>query len=206
MMIKIFLKTVATFLLLFSYATLQAQENPTGQEAYDFDPDHTSILWFANHIGYSDSSGQFMDFDGDIMLDYDNPAQSSVKITIETASIRTGLDDFDAHLKSKDFFHVEQFPTMTFESRKVTLTGDRTAEIEGDLTLLGQTKPVALRARFNKRGMDIQKNFLRTGFSVRTTIKRSDWGMKAYLPLVGDEVDILIEAEGLIKGRDEGQQ
>ena len=196
-MIRYSLKTVVLAILLFSPFMSQAKENIIGRETYHFDKAHTNILWFISHIGFSNSMGQFMDYDGQIILDHDNPARSSVTITLRTASIMTGQEKFDTHLKSPDFFNVEKYPTATFASTKVTLLKDDRAEIDGDFTLLGVTKPLTLKVRFNKRAMDIPTNKMRSGFSVKTTIKRSLWGMKYYLPFIGDDVIIRIEAEAL---------
>ncbi|VAV97081.1 hypothetical protein MNBD_ALPHA02-331 [hydrothermal vent metagenome] len=187
------------FCMFFSSLPVQAKDHVTGREVYHFDKNHTNIMWFISHIGFSNSMGQFMDYDGEIILDYDNPDQSSVSITLKTASIMTGLTDFDAHLKSAEFFNVEKFPTARFVSTKVTLGKNDRATVDGNFTLLGITKPLTLKVRFNKRAMDIQKNRMRTGFSAKTTVKRSRYGMKKYLPLIGDDVTIRIEAEALIK-------
>ncbi|WP_339863901.1 YceI family protein [Paremcibacter congregatus] len=184
---------------MMTWGNVAHAETGIGREVYQFDQSHTNIMWFADHIGYSQSMGQFMDFDGEIILDHDQPEQSSVRITINTASIMTGLPKFDAHLKSADFFDVEKHPTATFVSKEVILLGENKAKVKGEFTLLGHTKPLVLTVRLNKRGMDIQRNIHRTGFSVITTVKRSLWGMKSYLPFVGDEVKIKIEAEALIK-------
>ncbi|MCK5424187.1 MAG: polyisoprenoid-binding protein [Emcibacter sp.] len=193
-----FFKAVLVFLLLFSPIAAQAEVNMVGKEVYHFDKTHTNILWFFNHIGFSNSMGQFMDYDGQIILDHDNPDQSSVTITIKTTSIMTGHAEFDELLRGVDYFHVDKFPTATFTSTKVTLTDEKKATVDGDFTLLGITRPLTLKVRLNKRGMDIIKNKMRTGFSVRTTIKRSRWGLTHYLPFVGDDVIIRIETEALI--------
>ncbi len=193
-----FLKAAMAVLLLFSPLSALAEVKITGKEIYHFDKSHTNIMWFASHMGFSDSMGQFMDFDGKIILDHDNPDQSSVTFTLKTASIMTGLPEFDKHLKTADFFDVEKYPTARFVSKKVTLLDENLAQVEGDFTLLGRTLPLVLKVRLNKRAMDIQKNIMRTGFSVKTTVKRSRWGMKKYLPFVGDQVKIRIEAEALI--------
>ncbi len=195
MMIRYSLMVVVAIFTLFNFQMSQAA---TGIETYHFDKSHTNIMWFVNHIGFSNSMGQFMDFDGQIILNHDNPDQSSVRITFKTASIMTGLPKFDEHLKSDEFFNVKKYPTASFTSTKVTLIEDNRATVDGNFTLLGVTKALTLKVRFNKRAMDIQKNIMRTGFSVKTTVKRSRWGMKKYLPLVSDDVIIRIEAEALI--------
>lgn len=197
-MTRYFLKTVVVLLLGLSPGPGYAEDNVRVREVYRFDKDHTNIVWYVSHMGFSKSMGQFMDYDGQIILDHDNPAQSSVTITLQTASIMTGLADFDAHLKSADFFDVEKYPVATFTSTKIILLTDRRAKVEGNFTLLGITRPVTLNVRFNKRALDIKTNKMRTGFSIKTTVKRSRWGMKKYLPFVGDNVIIRIEAEALI--------
>ncbi|VAX07600.1 hypothetical protein MNBD_ALPHA03-222 [hydrothermal vent metagenome] len=191
---------MAAIVLLSPHVAL-AEDTPAsklrGQEIYHFDKSHTNIMWFVSHIGFSKSMGQFMDYDGQIILNHGNPALSSVKITFKTASVMTGLPKFDEHLRSADFLDVEKYPTASFISRKVTLLDGNEASVEGDFTLLGVTKPLTLKVRLNKRAMDIPKNIMRTGFSAKTTIKRSLWGMEKYLPFIGDEVTIRIEAEAL---------
>jgi len=191
---KIFLILMVSF---FGLTHVQAADKMSGTEKFTFENIHTNILWLADHLGFSKSTGQFLDFSGEFMLNYDAPAESTVEITIQTASISTGLPNFDAHLKTADFFDVEKYPTATFKSTKVTLKTEKTAEVEGELTMLGKSKPLTLQVRFNKRGIDVYKNVPRAGFSVRTTVKRSLWGMEKYLPLVGDDVKLIIEAEGL---------
>lgn len=193
-MIRYFVKAVTAILILSGSVTAQAT---TGMETYHFDKSHTNIMWFVSHIGFSNSMGQFMDYDGKIILNHDKPEQSSVTITLETASIMTGQENFDAHLRSEDFFDVEKYPTATFISTKVSLLEDNRATVDGNFTLLGITKPLTLVVRLNKRAMDARKNKMRTGFSIETTIKRSDWGMGYSLPFVGDNVVIKIEAEAL---------
>lgn len=195
---KYFLQLFTTLLMLFSPLLTQAEDIKLGREVYNFDTDHTNIMWFASHLGFSNSMGQFMEYDGQIILDHGHPDQSSVNITIQTASIMTGLPKFDTHLKSADFFDVEKYPTATFTSTKVTLEDGDKAIVDGNFTLLGITKPLTLKIRLNKRSMDIPKNKMRTGFSVKTTVKRSLWNMKKYLPFVGDDVIIRIEAEALV--------
>lgn len=197
-MIRPSLKAIVMAIILLSPLMALAESKVTGRETYHFDKSHTNIMWFISHLGFSNSMGQFMDYDGWIILDHDNPDQSSVIITIKTASIMTGQQEFNSHLMAKDFFNVEKYPTAIFTSTNVALLEDNRASVEGNFTLLGVTKPLTLKVRFNKRAMDIQKNIMRTGFSVKTTIKRSLWGMKHYLPFVGDDVIIRIEAEALI--------
>lgn len=177
------------------FAPLQAQ---AAAETYVLDPNHTNVYWHANHFGYSTPSGKFARVEGTLTLDEDHPEASAVNATLQTASIVTGIEKFDNHLKSADFFNSEKFPTATFESKKVTLTGKDAAKVEGVLTLLGITRPVTLDVRLNKLGVHPLTQLKTAGFSAETTLKRSEWGMKFGLPGVPDEVKVTIETEAAI--------
>lgn len=191
--------TLALCTLILAPALTKAAEADKPQK-YTFDKNHTNILWFASHFGFSDSEGQFTDFDGALMLDEAKPENSSVEIIIKTASIMTGIPKFDEHLKSKDFFDVEKFPEARFVSAKVERTGENTAKVHGDFTLLGKTKPVALDVTLNKIGKNPFTQQQTAGFTATTTIKRSEYGMIYGLPGVPDEVKIHIETELLLAG------
>jgi polyisoprenoid-binding protein YceI len=146
-------------------------------------------------MGLSHSFGKFTDYQGAISLDEADPEKSAVDVVIQTASVDLNDDKWNEHVKGKDFFDVEKFPTMTFKSTKIEKTGDQTANVTGDLTLLGVTKPVTLTVVHNKTGKHPMKDVMATGFSATGTIKRSDFGMKYGLPMVGDDVKLIIEAE-----------
>ncbi|MBL8641212.1 MAG: YceI family protein [Alphaproteobacteria bacterium] len=163
-------------------------------ETYKLDPSHTAITWHVNHFGFSTPSGKFMSVDGEVTLDESNPSASSVKVTIDLNGVNSGVVKLDEHLKTADFFDVAKFPTATFLSKKVHLTGKDTAKVDGDLTLHGITKPVTLDVRLNKIGENMMK--LKTaGFTASTTIKRSEFGISTYVPNLGDDVKIDIESE-----------
>ena len=164
-------------------------------EKFILDKPHTQIIFSVSHMGLSHSFGKFTDYEGAINLDENTPDQSSTEITIKTASLDLDDDKWNEHMKGKDFFDVEKFPVMTFKSTKIEKTGDHTANLTGDLTLLGVTKPVTLAVVHNKTGKHPMKDVRATGFSATGTIKRSDFGMKYGLPMVGDDVKIIIEAE-----------
>ena len=165
-------------------------------EKYEFDTVHSQIIFFVSHLGFSISEGEFLDFDGHYIFDKEDPAASSVEVTIDTASIDMDDEKWDAHLKNQDFFDVEKFPSMTFKSTKIEVTGDKTADIHGDLTILDVTKPVVLKTNMVGEGVHPYSGKSVTGFSARTTIKRSEFGMKYGLPGIGDDVEIRIEIEG----------
>lgn len=164
-------------------------------EKFILDKPHTQIIFAVSHMGLSHSYGKFTDYEGFINLDREQPANSSAEITINTNSIDLDDEKWNEHMKNADFFNVEKFPTMTFKSTKVEITGENTANVTGDLTLLGVTKPVTLMVTHNKTGKHPMKSVMATGFSATGTLKRSDFGMGYGIPMVGDDVTLIIEAE-----------
>ncbi|NCO03926.1 MAG: polyisoprenoid-binding protein [Alphaproteobacteria bacterium] len=171
-------------------------------EDYDFDKAHTQILFFVDHLGFSKSQGEFHEYDGMFSFNRSEPEKSSVEISIQTNSIDMDDKKWNEHMKNEDFFNVEKFPTMNFKSTAIELTGDNTAKLTGDLTILETTKPVTLDVIFNKAAKHPFNGKYVAGFSAKTKIKRSDFEMNYGLPLVGDEVDIMIEVEGVRRGGD----
>lgn len=166
-------------------------------ETYDFDKAHTQILFFVNHLGFSNSQGEFHDYDGHFTFNRGEPEKSKIDVTIKTDSIDMDDEKWDDHMKNEDFFNVEKFPTMTFKSTGIEVTGENTAKITGDLTLLGVTKPVTLDVTHNKSAKHPFGEKFVAGFSAHATLKRSDFGMNYGLPMVGDDVEIRIEVEGV---------
>ena len=183
-------------LILAAMTLLHVQPARAQIETYDFDKAHTPILFFADHLGFSKSQGEFHRYDGSFTFNRAAPEQSTVELTIQTSSIDMDDDKWNDHMKNKDFFDVEQFPTMIFKSTAIEKTGDQTGTITGDLTILETTKPVTLDVIFNKAGVHPFNKKYVAGFSATTKIKRSDFGMKYGLPLIGDEIDIMLEVEG----------
>lgn len=180
----------AAALLSFPLAT-----NANAADTYTLDPTHTTVIWNANHFGYSKPHGLFPLVEGTLQLDEANPEASTLEVTVPTTKLTTGIEKFDAHLKNADFFNVEKFPTATFKSTKVEKTGDKTAKVTGDLTLVGVTKPVTLDVTFNQKMANPMSQKETVGFSATGTIKRSDFGINYALPHVSDEVPLVIEAE-----------
>lgn len=165
-------------------------------ERYTFDKAHTQILFFVDHLGFSMSQGEFHDYEGGFTFDRENPAGSSIDVTIKTASIDMDDEKWDAHMKNADFFNVAQFPDMVFKSTEIAVTGENTADITGDLTILGVTKPVVLKTVYNKSDIHPFSGKYVSGFSATTTVKRSEFGMTYGVPGVGDDVEVRIEVEG----------
>ncbi len=173
---------------------LLAQPAKAEVETYTLDKPHTQIAFMINHMGFSNSLGKFTDYSGTLSFDRAEPAKSQVDVTIQTNSL--DLDDatWNEHVKAADMLNVEKYPTMTFKSTGIEVTGEKTAKITGDLTLLGVTKPVTLDTVFNNAGPSPMGGN-KAGFSATTTLKRSDFGMSKGIPMVSDEVKIILEVE-----------
>ncbi|WP_114394140.1 YceI family protein [Oleisolibacter albus] len=166
---------------------------------YAVEPSHTKVLYAINHLGYSTYYGAFPKAQGSLTLDPANLDKSSLEITIDVAAIDSSDDALDKHLRGPDFFDTAKFPTATFKSTKIERTGANTARITGDLTLKGVTKPVTLDATFNQAGVNFISKTYSVGFDAVGTLKRSDFGIKAYVPAVGDEVTLRIGSEFQLK-------
>lgn len=166
-------------------------------DAYKLEPTHTSVTFQYTHFGFSHPTGKFMNAVGSVSLDEKAPANSSVEVTFAIDGLNTGVPALDTHLKSPDFFDATKFPTATFKSTKVEVTGADTAKVTGDLTIHGVTKPVTLNVKLNKKAIHPMMKKMDAGFTATGTINRSDFGMGAYVPMVSDQVDLYIEAEAI---------
>jgi polyisoprenoid-binding protein YceI len=171
-------------------------------ESFTIDPYHTYPNFWVEHWGLSMMHGRFDRTTGKFSIDR-AAKTGSVDLTIETASINTGDNDKgarprsrDEHLRAADFFNVAEFPRMTFKSTKVNFGGDLPSSVEGNLTLLGVTKPVTLTFERFKCGQNPFNKKDRCGGNAVGKIKRSDFGMRTAIPAVGDEIALNIEFEG----------
>ncbi len=163
-------------------------------ETYTLDSSHSYVMWHINHFGFSNPSGKWM-VDGTLILDETKPQNSKVDVTIHMDGLSTGVAKLDEHLKSEDFLDVAKYPTATFVSDKVTMTGKGSAKVHGMLTVHGVSKPVTLDVKLNKLGMSPIANKKTAGFAATAKLKRSDFGISKYLPGLGDDVTINIESE-----------
>jgi len=187
---------VALALASLPFAALAAPEN------FTVDPTHTYPNFTVEHWGLSMMYGRFDKTTG--KFSFDRAAKTgSVELTIETASVTTGDNDKgarprsrDDHLRQADFFNVAEFPRMTFRSTKVNFTGDLPSSVEGNLTLVGSTRPVTLTFERFKCGQNPFNKKDRCGGNAVGKIKRSDFGMKTGIPNVGDELSLNISFEG----------
>lgn len=172
-------------------------QDPTQVKAghYVLNPDHGKITWSVSHLGYSTYYGQFTGVSATLDLDPKVPAGSRLSVTVPLGGVLTGNSRLDERLAAPDFFDTPKFPTASFTATGVEQTSPTTARITGDLTLRGVTKPVSLDATFNQAGTNPIDRGYTVGFDGRTVVKRSEFGISAFLPLVGDEVTLRIEGE-----------
>lgn len=156
---------------------------------------HTQIIFNVSHLGFSHSYGKFTEYSGHIIFDPEAPASSSVDVTIAAKSLELNDQKWNDHVRGADFIDAEKFPEITFKSTKIDVTGEKTANITGDLTLHGVTKPVVLAATLNKFDKHPMSGKQVAGFSATAKLKRSDFGINYGLPNVGDDLNIIIEVE-----------
>lgn len=157
------------------------------------DSQHVLIGWKVDHFGFNDYFGQFGQATGTLTLDKANPAASRVEITIPVNSASAASPQLIQHLMTADFFDAANHPEARFVSTRVVLDDDGDeADIYGDLTLRGVTKPVKLEADFVGAGVNPMNSKETVGFHAETTIRRSDFGINFALPMVSDEVELEI--------------
>ncbi len=167
--------------------------------AYTVDPAHSYVLWHISHFGFSNPSGKWF-VNGNLSIDEKDPQNSQVQVTINLADMVTGNQELDTHLRSAEFFNTTQFPSASFKSDKVVMTGKTTAKISGILTLHGVSKPVTLNAILNKQGKNPITDKDSLGFTAHTQLNRSDFGMNTLLPGLSNQVSIEIELEAFKMG------
>ena len=188
------LLTAGAAALLSASVSLSVHAAPA---TYTIEPDHTIPRFSIGHLGFSTHMAQFSKTAGKITLDT-AAKTGSLDITIQSASFNGGGSEaFEKHVRGPDFFDTEKFPTMTYKSTKFNFNGDNLTSVEGEFTMLGVTKPVTLTVTgfrcgnhpFNKKAM--------CGADANAKLKRSEFGMKTFLPAVSDEVMLMIQVEAL---------
>jgi polyisoprenoid-binding protein YceI len=168
-------------------------------DTFVFDKVHSTIGFQIRHL-FSTVPGKFDDFEGTINFDEANPDNSSVEVTIQSASINTGFEKRDDDLRSPNFFDAKKFPTITFKSTSVKATGSNTADVTGDLTMHGVTKEVVLKVELIGKGPGMKPGSLVSGWDASTALKRSDYGLAwnkviEGTQIVGDDVKIELHVE-----------
>ena len=171
-------------------------EGPAVQSGnYTLEPTHTEVMFGVGHFGFSTYYGQFPGTTGSLKLDSGNPAASQLDVSVPVANVWTASDKLTDELKSADWLDAKAFPAMTFHSTKITPTGPTTADVAGDLTLHGVTKPVVLHATFMQGGANPMDKKYELGFAGSAEILRSEFGIKSYVPAISDKVTLTLEAE-----------
>lgn len=166
-------------------------------ESYTVDPRHTFPVFEISHYGFSTIRGNFRKTRGSITLDRE-ARTGTADITIDTAGINTGLEQFDGVLKGDGYFDAANHPEIRFVARRMEFDGDRPSRIPGELTLRGVTKPVTLTVSSFKCGVHPTNKAPLCGADAEARIQRSEWGMTRALPGVPDDVRLLIQVEALL--------
>ncbi|MBA1276506.1 MULTISPECIES: YceI family protein [Pseudomonadaceae] len=185
-----------TFAALTLGSMLFAGQAMAADYVIDKEGQHAFVNFKISHLGYSWLWGTFKDFEGSFSFDAAQPEASKVEVTLQTDSVDSNHAERDKHLRSEDFLNVSEHPTATFESTSVKPTGEGTADITGDLTLNGVTKPVVISAKFIGEGKDPWGGY-RAGFEGTTTLKLKDFDIKMDLGPASQTVDLIISVEGV---------
>ena len=171
-------------------------------ESYTLDPYHTITHFEVSHFGFTNIRGHFEKNAAKFVIDR-AAKTASLEVTVQTASVSTGDSERgsrprsrDEHVKSPDFFNVVEFPAMIFKSTAVKFSGDNPAAVEGSLTLLGVTKPLTLNVEHWKCGPHPANKKEMCGGIAAGTMKRSEWGMKYGIPMLGDDTKLWVSFEG----------
>ena len=186
--------TLLSIAMLFGFTSL-ASANST------YVIDTAGVHYYAgfqiSHLGFSTMHGRFDTLSGTIKYDDAEPTNSQVSVTIKASSINTNMAKRDAHLKSPDFFNVEEFSDITFVSTKLVKTGEKKAKMTGNLTMMGVTRAITLDTTLINIGANPFSKAPTAAWSARGTIKRSNFGSKYGAPAIGNEVTLIIDIEAL---------
>jgi polyisoprenoid-binding protein YceI len=186
-------KTLAA--LALGTALLSAGQAMAADYKVDKEGQHAFIDFKISHLGYSFIHGTFKDWEGAFSFDAKSPEASKINVVLKTASIDSNHAERDKHIRTKDFLDVEKFPEAKFVSTSVKSTGEKTADVTGNLTLHGVTKPVVIKATFNGEGKDPWGGY-RAGFNGTTTLQLNDFGIKGPGP-TSQTLDLDISFEGV---------
>lgn len=181
-------------------ALLLASSIATAEEiTYTIDPTHTATVFSWDHLGYSTPSANFKAINGEIVFNDTNPAKSKVNVIIDTKSINTNVDMFDLKLQGSEWFNSTEFPTITFDSTKVTPLENNQYKVDGVLTIKGISKVISLNTKLNKKAIHPMADGEAIGFNATTHFNRSDFEMGDYIPAVGDKINVNITVEAIAK-------
>jgi polyisoprenoid-binding protein YceI len=161
---------------------------------YLIDPKHTRLLFHVSHFGFTRYWGEFIDPQGELVLDPANVGTTDLSVRVAMANIMTNSSILTDELKSRDWFDAERFPTMQLRATEVWKNGANGVAIKAELTLKGVTAPIDLHALYNAGGINPKHHTYTIGFEGRGSLKRSVFGVTAALPVIGDDVEIVISA------------
>jgi polyisoprenoid-binding protein YceI len=178
------------------FAALAFATLPAFATTYTLEPHYTQGVLRWDHLGFSFPAAQFAQGTGTLEFDAMDPAKSSIRVTIPIASLNTGVPDLDERLKSEDFFELAKYPTATFVSTRVEKGMDMNRfRVTGNLTIRTVTRPVTLDVTLLKIGKNARTEVATIGFDARGTLKRSDFGLGAFVPQVSDEIQLLLTTQ-----------
>ncbi|RMU84174.1 hypothetical protein ALP22_02281 [Pseudomonas coronafaciens pv. porri] len=183
--------------LALGTALLSAGQAMAADYVIDKEGQHAFVDFKISHLGYSFINGTFKDWDGTFSFDAAKPEASKINVELKTASLFTNHAERDKHISSKDFLDVAKYPEAKFVSTSVKSTGEKTADVTGDLTLHGVTKPIVIKATFNGEGKDPWGGY-RAGFNGTSTLNLNDFGIKGPGP-TSQTLDLDITFEGVQK-------
>ena len=186
-------------IILSAFFVLTAFTN--GFVTWQNDDPHSQLGFTVTHLGIADVSGTFNDIDVTVKTSKPDFSDASFELTAKTASIDTRVDARNNHLKSADFFDVEQFPTLNFKSTELKKAGPNSYKLTGDLTLHGVTKPVTMDLLYKGSVENPMSKMQTAGFQITGTIKRSDFNVGSKFPaaMISDEVRIKADGEFVSK-------
>jgi polyisoprenoid-binding protein YceI len=170
----------------------EAPSPPPG--AYQVEPEHTEILFGVSHFGFTMYYGLFSDARGALLLDSADPTRSRLDVQVPVSSLITPSVRLSEELEGPQWLNAAAFPDMSYRSTHITMTGPRSARVDGELTLHGVTRPLTLTATFNRAGENPVDHAFTIGFEGRGVVRRSDFGVSAYKGAIGDDVHITISA------------
>ncbi len=191
-----FAPAAASLVVAAPIVAQQANQNAAQIQAGDYalDSNHTLVRFTVDHFGISEFFGTLPGASGTLSLDPGKLASAKLDVSVPVATVSTTNKTLDGELVSAEWFDAAQYPTMRFVSTKVVKTGASTADVTGNLTLHGVTRPVVLKARFHAAAVNPMNKAYTLGFNATGTIKRSEFGVTKYVPVVSDETQIAITA------------
>jgi polyisoprenoid-binding protein YceI len=161
---------------------------------YQIEPNHTRTMFGVSHKEFTTFYGEFRNLTGTLTLDPKNPAASKVDLKVPVNTVNTQIDKLNDELRHAPWLDADKWPEIDFKSTAVKVTGKDTADVTGDFSFHGQTHPLTLHVKFNAAGMDGNENLYIAGFTVSGEFSRKAWGFTTGEPLIGDNVQLIIQA------------